>query len=179
MMRKDHEANRMMAQKDLETKQEKESVVSIPDYSFCYLEFTAFPTRFEDNTFGCAIGFRVSEGENSASDYSFHCMRNASKEFILAGKANHLFYIMEKKNTISPYMGFGLIFGVAPNHEKLTKLEQQYADRTAKELEYKLLMDGEVCIGIEYKVNSNTRQFFELTYFAHTTILQLSIGLGF
>ena len=156
-----------------------EMVSPVVDHSFCYLEFTAFPTRIEDNTFGMALGYRVSEGENSGSDYSFHVMRNASKEIIIAGKANHLFYILEKSNLFAPYVGFGLLFGVAPEQEKLTKLEHQYADRSKKELEYKLLMDGEVCIGIEYKVNSNTRQFFELTYYAHTEILQLSIGLGF
>ena len=165
--------------KELNPEMIKPAEKEVEDHSFCYLEFTAFPTRIEDNTFGMALGYRVSEGESSGSDYSFHVMRNASKEIIIAGKANHLFYILEKSNLFAPYMGFGLLFGVAPEQEKLTKLEHQYADRSKKELEYQLLMDGELVIGVEYKVNSNTRQFFELTYYAHTSILQLSLGLGF
>lgn len=151
----------------------------IEDYSFAYLEFTGFPTRIEDNTFGAAIGYRVSDGEYSGSDYSFHLMRNPCKEIILAAKANHIFYAMEKSNIFSPYIGFGIIFGVAPEKEKLSKLEQHYADRVENKLEYKKFIDGEIVAGVEYKLNNVTRQFFELTYYAHTEILQLSIGLGF
>ena len=165
--------------KDLVTEKELEKLTPMPDYSFCYLEFTAFPTRIEDNTFGVALGYRVSEGENSASDYSFHVMRNASKEIILAGKANHLFYAVEKKNLFAPYIGFGLIFGVAPEHDVISKEDGHYVHRVSKELEYKIMMDGELCVGVEYKLNNTTRQFFELTYYAHTAILQLSLGLGF
>ena len=158
---------------------EDSATINPSDYSFAYLEFTAFPTRLETNTFGVALGYRVSEGENSGSDYSFHVMRNASKEIIIAGKANHLFYAMEKGNMFSPYIGFGLMFGVAPEHDVISKEDGHYVHRVSKELEYKGMMDGEVVVGFEYKLNSNTRQFFELTYFANTEILQLSIGLGF
>lgn len=165
--------------KDLVTEKEKERLLPVPDYSFCYLEFTAFPTKLEHNTFGVALGYRVSEGENSASDYSFHVMRNACKEIIIAGKANHLFYAVEKKNMFAPYIGFGLMFGVAPEHDVISKEDGHYVHRVKKESEYRTMMDGELVAGVEYMLNNTTRQFFELTYFAHTSILQLSLGLGF
>jgi len=151
----------------------------IPKYNFCYLEFSAFPTKIENNTFGAAIGYRVSQGPLTSSDYGIHVMRNACKEIIFAAKADHLFYVVEKNNTFSPYIGFGIIAGVKPEKQKPTyKPGHHKANDEELKDEYELFVNGEVVLGAEFLLNQSTRQFFELTYHVHSSTLQLSIGIG-
>jgi hypothetical protein len=148
-------------------------------HDFCYLELTAFPTRIKENTFGIAIGYRVSHGERSSTDFSFHVLKNQSKDIIFCGKTNHLYYISDKQKNFAHYVGFGFILGLAPPHGDLEYINSHYIDASGrdKDKEYTPFMNGEVVLGCEYAI-STKKQFFELTYFARSTTLQISLGIG-
>lgn len=148
--------------------------------NFCYLEFSAFPTQIEYNTFGIALGYRMMNSKSTGSDFSIHVMRNACKEIHIAGKADHLFYLLGNTNVFSPYIGFGIIAGVAPEKQKPEFTPGlRYDKKDELKDEYALFVNGEVVMGVEFILNKTTSQFFELTYYAQSTTLQLSLGIGF
>lgn len=154
-------------------------VKPLRENNFCYVEFTAFPTQIEENTFGAAIGYRIAVTESMGNDFSFHIMKTTSGDLNICGKANHLFYVLERNPIFSPYIGFGIIAGVAPENDKLIyRSTKDYEDPNSKN-DYALMVNGEIVIGVEFTLNEYTKQFFELTYYAQSPTLQLSFGIGF
>ena len=147
-------------------------------YDFCYLEFSAFPRKLEENVFGMAIGYRLSHSEKISTDYSFHFMHDFYKDIIICAKANHLMYAFDKKEGFSPYVGFGMIVGLGP--AIVRKSEDRIYNLTSDDFqkEYLPFVNGELVMGCEYELGMS-RQFFELTYYAGSNTLQMSIGLGF
>jgi len=158
-------------------KQEKQKLHV--EENFCYIEFSYFPTQIEENTFGAAIGYRMAITPSIGNDFSFHIMKTLNGDLHICGKANHLYYIMGKKPTFSPYFGFGIIAGVAPANDQLIyRSTKEYEDPNENN-DYTLLVNGEIVLGVEFVLNTVTKQFFELTYYAQSPTLQLSFGIGF
>lgn len=151
------------------------------DHSFGFLELSAFPARFKDNKFGAAIGFRSSQGESTGTDFTFHVMKNPTEDVIICGKINQLFYLIEKQQEFSPYIGFGFVCGLGPMAGMVDERRCTYAEH-ARQLsedrnEYQVFTNGEIVVGCETCLNGK-RQFFELTYFARSTTIQFSLGIG-
>lgn len=151
--------------------------MKIVSMDFCYLEISTFPTRIKDASVGGAVGYRVAHGYKDSTDFSFHAMRTLSKDLIYCGKINHLYYLVDKTTTVCPYIGFGFILGLAAPKTDGNLIDSHYHDTTTRDKEYVPFMNGEIVVGTEFVLNAH-RQFVELTYYAGSSTLQLSLGIG-
>ena len=151
------------------------------DHSFGYLEISAIPARFKDNEFGIALGYRASYDESISADFSFHVMKNPTSNLVYCGKINQLYYIMPKKSGVSPYIGFGFVMGLGPTLGMIDERQCPYAEHSLEHpsdhKEYRIFTNGEIVLGVESLLHDR-RQFFEFTYYARTTTIQFSIGIG-
>ena len=151
------------------------------DHSFGFLEISAFPARYKNNQFGIALGYRASYDETIGADFTFHVMKNPTADLVYCGKINQLYYLLPKSDKISPYVGFGFVLGLGPVLGMIDERQCPYArhtlDHEQDHKEYEIFTNGEMVVGIETQKNGK-RQFFELTYYARTTTIQFSIGVG-
>lgn len=161
-----------------EKKEIKEIIpIIVNNFDFAYIEISTFPSRIKEAMVGGAIGYRVSHSNTDTTDFSFHAMKTLSKEVIYCGKINHLYYLVDKTTTVSPYVGFGFILGLAAPKANGDLITSHYHDSTDRDKEYAPFMNGEIVVGAEFVIN-NHRQFLELTYYAGSSTLQLSLGIG-
>lgn len=135
---------------------------------FSFMKFSSFPSALEDFAFGVSMGYRKCISESNSLEFCGDLSKNDQGELNLCAKSSHRYHFLKNYKEFCPYVGFGALGGLC--YMPKDKI---------KSVKYKPFMNGEVVAGLEFHLNDKTVQLLELTYFAGSSTMQVSFGIGF
>lgn len=126
---------------------------------------------------GAGVGARCYLSDLSALDISLHGLGNFYQKMGLL-KADCLFYLNGASTKASPYIGVGMLGGLAKTTIFITEYSPNSKPRLVRETVTEDVITFESLIGFEIRNDKGSTQFVQLAYIPRNH-LQLSVGFGF